>query len=198
MNIPRPRVVDDAELWHKATTPTKHGTTVLQYFESKLTLDWEFNCWIWTGRKTQLGYGNIYLAGQQWKTHRLSYELHRGSAQGMELDHLCRRPSCANPWHLEPVSPQVNVERALGYGTKPASGLIRRTAQRKTCEHGYSPPSRCPACRKARKTRNKDRAQRGAVTRRRNAELAAASTKQGLVSAGGVQSAEPGAERNDS
>lgn len=29
-----------------------------------------------------------------------------------ELDHLCRRPACCNPDHLEPVTHRTNMRRA--------------------------------------------------------------------------------------
>jgi hypothetical protein len=44
------------------------------------------------------------------------------------LDHLCRRPACVNPDHLDPVAHRVNVIR----GAAPAISRARPDA-RKTC-----------------------------------------------------------------
>jgi hypothetical protein len=48
---------------------------------------------------------------------------------GLELDHLCRNPSCVNPDHLEAVTHQVNMSRAVPY---------RRSVRTNTCKHGHS------------------------------------------------------------
>lgn len=46
------------------------------------------------------------------KAYRWSYEYHRAPVpDGLQLDHLCRRPQCVNPWHMDPVPPSVNMNR---------------------------------------------------------------------------------------
>lgn len=48
-------------------------------------------------------------------THIWAYEAWIGPVpHGLELDHLCRIPSCCRPDHLEPVTHQVNVLRGTG------------------------------------------------------------------------------------
>lgn len=70
-------------------------------------------CWEWTGQKLPNGYGKLRLAGRDWYTHRVSYELHYGSiAQGLHLDHLCRNRACCNPAHLDAVSCKENIHRS--------------------------------------------------------------------------------------
>lgn len=64
-------------------------------------------CWIWTGRLEQ-NYGNY--GGRV--AHRESYKRLVGEIpEGLELDHLCRRPSCVNPLHLQPVTRAENRRR---------------------------------------------------------------------------------------
>lgn len=64
--------------------------------------------------------------------HRWSYERFRGPiADGMTLDHLCRVPSCVNPWHLEEVTSQVNSLRS------PAT-LAGMNARKESCPEGHS------------------------------------------------------------
>jgi hypothetical protein len=71
-------------------------------------------CWIWTGSKNSLGYGEISYRGSKWRAHRAAYTALVGPIpDGLVLDHLCRTPSCVNPAHLEPVTQAENIRRAV-------------------------------------------------------------------------------------
>lgn len=74
-------------------------------------------CWIWLGprtRKGASGYGASRLNGKTMVSHRVAYELLRGSIpDGYDLDHLCRNRLCCNPDHLEPVTRSVNLRRGF-------------------------------------------------------------------------------------
>lgn len=77
------------------------------------------NCWIWTA-KTKQGYG-VY-GGRS--AHRDAYQRLVGPIpDGLELDHLCRRPACVNPLHMQPVTRQENRRR--------------RYAAMTHCKHGH-------------------------------------------------------------
>jgi len=68
-------------------------------------------CWISDAAGPQ-GYPSIYVAGRAVLVHRLVYEGVNGPIpDGLELDHLCRRPGCVRPSHLEPVTHAENVRR---------------------------------------------------------------------------------------
>lgn len=68
-------------------------------------------CWEWTGQRCH-GYGYVKVAGKIIGAHRIAYERTRGPiAPGMVIDHLCRRPLCVNPEHLEVVTPAENTRR---------------------------------------------------------------------------------------
>lgn len=70
-------------------------------------------CWIWKGYKKD-GYGHAQYDGKLHQAHRLIYESLKGPIpEGLNLDHLCRNPSCVNPDHLEPVTQQENILRGL-------------------------------------------------------------------------------------
>lgn len=72
-------------------------------------------CWFWYGELDQKGYGRTCNNGKFVSAHRASYMRHVGPIpDGMQLDHLCRQPSCVNPGHLEPVSLRENVLRGVG------------------------------------------------------------------------------------
>ncbi len=70
-------------------------------------------CWIWQ-RVRHAGYGRISFNGKSLLTHRVAYELVKGPIPpGLEIDHLCRVPSCINPDHLEAVTHRENIWRGL-------------------------------------------------------------------------------------
>lgn len=74
-------------------------------------------CWNWVGGKCRSGYGRFAIVGHTLKqAHRVAWSFLRGDIpEGLELDHLCRNTSCVNPWHLEPVSPLENTQRAAAH-----------------------------------------------------------------------------------
>jgi HNH endonuclease len=70
-------------------------------------------CWIWQRSAWRSGYPRMKVAGKWTQAYRVYYERHVGPIpEGMTLDHLCRRPLCVNPDHLEPVSLRENQRRA--------------------------------------------------------------------------------------
>lgn len=82
-------------------------------------------CWTWLRGKTSDGYGHLSHYGRQTYVHRFAYEMLVGPIpEGLQLDHLCRNTSCANPDHLEPVTNRENARRGL-------------KAQRTRCAHGH-------------------------------------------------------------
>lgn len=86
-------------------------------------------CWLWTGSKSALGYGSATWNGKTASAHRVSYLMHRGAIpKGLELDHLCRNPSCVNPDHLEAVTHGENVRRGWPY---------REDYHTTHCRHGH-------------------------------------------------------------
>jgi len=85
-------------------------------------------CWRWTGTMGTWGYPQFARKGKTYRAHRLVYFAVRGWTQ-MPLDHLCRRPWCVNPDHLEPVAPGVNTLRGVG----PAA----RNAKKQRCKRGH-------------------------------------------------------------
>lgn len=80
-------------------------------------------CWEWQGFKTKEGYAQsfIYTGGSSRTVaaHRLSYESFREPiAEGLVIDHLCRKLDCINPEHLEPVTVRENTRRGVGEWAK--------------------------------------------------------------------------------
>lgn len=89
-------------------------------------------CWDWQGRdRVGNGYGRISVGhGRRVLAHRAMYELVvEPIPVGMTLDHLCRRPGCVNPSHMEVVTVRENVLRSDG----PAAQNARKTE----CHRGH-------------------------------------------------------------
>ncbi len=58
-------------------------------------------CWIWTGRRTVAGYGQVTVGSGSLYAHRVSWEIHNGSIPvRLHVLHNCDNPSCVNPVHL--------------------------------------------------------------------------------------------------
>ena len=100
---------------------------VLKRFWSKTETSPElsFNgtpCRLWTGavynQSDRNKYGRFTTReqigkSQWWLAHRFSYTVYVGViAEGLEVDHLCRRTLCVEPAHLEAVTGCENRRRA--------------------------------------------------------------------------------------
>lgn len=71
------------------------------------------DCWVRTRGICGGGYSQIRISGRLRRAHRVSYEYFRDDIpEGLQLDHLCQRPACVNPWYLEPVTNAENRRRA--------------------------------------------------------------------------------------
>jgi hypothetical protein len=58
-------------------------------------------CWIWQGALKPSGYGNVWIDGVCWITHRASWFLKFGEIPaGLRVLHDCDVRACINPDHL--------------------------------------------------------------------------------------------------
>jgi hypothetical protein len=63
-------------------------------------------CWVTIKGLDRNGYGQ----------HRLAFkEIFGYLPDWLELDHLCRNRPCWNPWHMDPVTHKVNMDRRPGF-----------------------------------------------------------------------------------
>lgn len=117
-----------------ASYPNEMGKVVCSFSAMRPTHFWERvqidgprACWPWLGRKKPSGYGLYHDGkGSSRHAHRVAYELMIGPVPDeMELDHLCRRRDCVNPYHLEPVTHVENMRRSpLGNGHRHCTHCI--------------------------------------------------------------------------
>ena len=129
-------------------------TTPRERFDAKWQNDDESGCWIWTGSRTGDGYGQFRLDGRTTMAYRAAYLLYVGPVgDGLDIDHLCRNPSCVNPEHLEPVSHAENVRRGL----RGALTTHCPSGHAYTDENTYITPEgrrKCRGCNRARSKAN--------------------------------------------
>lgn len=93
----------------------------------------ESGCWLWETDSDVDGmrYGQFDDKGRSFCAHRWAYEYKNGPvSKDLELDHLCRVRCCANPDHVEPVTPRINKLR----GISPVAVNAKKTH----CVHGHS------------------------------------------------------------
>lgn len=105
-------------------------------------------CWLWIAPCGKRRYGATSYRGKSVEAHRMVYTMFRGDIpMGLTLDHLCRNRKCVNPEHLEPVTIQENIRRAVKFiqrsnycrnGHKLTAGntfvLIRGSHQYRRCK----------------------------------------------------------------
>lgn len=91
----------------------------------------ENGCWLWRAYRTKDGYGHFSIADRMLEAHRVAWELDRGAIPaGLEIDHICKNPSCVNPQHMELVTHAENLRRGDGWGGK--------HFKKQTCIHGHA------------------------------------------------------------
>lgn len=80
-------------------------------------------CWPWMGCRDSKGYGRISRGGKARPllAHRTAWEIANGTEvlPGLFVRHLCPgggNPSCCNPSHLEPGTPQQNSDDMVRAG----------------------------------------------------------------------------------
>jgi HNH endonuclease len=75
------------------------------------------DCWLWTGHVNRDGYGQFKVTDRPGhyrtvRAHRWAWEVTHGPVPaGLTLDHLCGRPACVRPDHLDPCTAAENLRR---------------------------------------------------------------------------------------
>lgn len=94
-------------------------------------------CMLWDASIDANGYGQFRINPTMVKAHQIGWVLANGPIPlGLELDHLCRRPSCCNPKHLEAVTREENIRRIAERATHCRSGRHRWDEQEPVMRDG--------------------------------------------------------------
>lgn len=100
--------------------------TLEERFFSKVAPASADECWLWTARLDEYGYGVFTVNSRPRRAHRIAWTILRGYLPDeLTIDHLCRVRNCVNPYHMDPVTSRVNTMRAKG------------TIGRTTCINGH-------------------------------------------------------------
>ena len=109
-------------------------------------------CWIHE-RPHPNGYAYIGHRYRKILAHRFMYEEFIAPIpHGLQLDHLCRRPACVNPWHMEPVTGGENVRRGSATGRRVA---VCPHGHEYTDENTYVTPKGLRVCRACKRIRDR-------------------------------------------
>lgn len=98
-------------------------------------IEWDdTDCWPFRGVTIKGDYRHFKDdASRVVMVHRWSYHYFVGPIpKDLTIDHLCRRPRCANPSHLEAVTMRENILRGNGLAGQNARKTIAK------CGHPYS------------------------------------------------------------
>lgn len=110
-------------------------------------------CFVWTRLLNAYGYGVFSHGHGSILAHRFAYEaVHGEIPEGMEIDHLCRNPSCARVDHLEAVTHAENVRRGDAGAVAHARSIARthcNNGHRWVAENIYEHKG-CRSCRTCR------------------------------------------------
>lgn len=69
----------------------------LAHFWGRVSVGPSGQCWNWTGRHNDKGYGRFGAT----MAHRIAYSLVKGDiGEGLVVRHVCDNPACCNPAHL--------------------------------------------------------------------------------------------------
>lgn len=89
------------------------------------------DCWLWTGTKDSDGYGQICVNGRTERAHRVSLNLEGVEiGEGLQVDHMCKEPSCVRPSHLRLVTVSENQHNR--------SSTLSESGYRGVTRHGKS------------------------------------------------------------
>lgn len=90
----------------------KEPISTMDRFMDKAMPEPTSGCWLWLSSAGKHGYGRFYWPPLKRHTtaQRASYFLFKGGIpRGLEVDHICKNPSCVNPDHLRAVTKAVNL-----------------------------------------------------------------------------------------
>ena len=117
--------------WTTERTPRE------ERFWAKVDKNGPNGCWVWTGAKRDLGYGNFGIVEDGRfrcvRAYRMAWQLvgRELPAKPYVLDHKCHNPPCVNPAHLQVALQADNCTKLA------RSGVFKRNREAAACIHGH-------------------------------------------------------------
>lgn len=100
----------------RGIVPKVRASLLDRFMHYTLPMPAEIGCWLWTGAKTPLGYGNIRVSGKTRLAHHIAMHLFRDGTNGKCVLHRCDTPACVNPDHLFLGNQRDNVADMVAKG----------------------------------------------------------------------------------
>lgn len=108
--------------------PAPEAKPLVDRFWEKVDKGGPDECWLWTGAKQNMGYGNIRIGGRQGRAvlaHRVAWELTHGPIPHEDLEgnrvcvlHKCDTPACCNVLHLRLGTQSENMTEMNARGRR--------------------------------------------------------------------------------
>lgn len=93
------------------------GSLALTFWGRLAGTDDPDGCWFFTGCLDKDGYGILKVGGFHQRAHRVAWALTNGPIpDGLQVNHLCDHPPCANPTHLYAGTQLDNMADAMERG----------------------------------------------------------------------------------
>lgn len=118
------------------SNPIRPTRKLLNYFFSHIEINSEIvyagtPCWLWDTIPSKGGYGRFKAQGVIGYAHVIACRMFRGAIpEELSCDHLCRRPICANPCHIN----YIPLDQNILIGDGPAA----RNARKIHCKNGHN------------------------------------------------------------